>query len=89
MPDVAGLGLSVLPLSHVVEQVETDILRSVERRAELFQDGGYARDVTHRAYDVSADGRGFVMVRRQEASHLTVTLNRFVNLPAGIRRRRN
>ena len=54
----------------------------VVRRRTLFTAPDYASDMTHRVYDVTPDGAHFVLVRNPAgASHLTVTLNRFYNLP--------
>jgi len=54
----------------------------VVRRTTLFSAPDYASDLTHRVYDVTPDGEHFVLVRDQtRTSHLTVTLNRFYNLP--------
>jgi serine/threonine-protein kinase len=56
-------------------------LEMVSRRT-LFDAPDYASDMTHRVYDVTPDGDHFVLVRNPTgASHLTVTLNRFYNLP--------
>jgi hypothetical protein len=54
----------------------------VARRRPLFPVADYAGDLTHRVYDVTPDGDHFVLVKNPTgASHLTVTLNRFSNLP--------
>jgi serine/threonine-protein kinase len=54
----------------------------VVRRTPLFSAPDYASDLTHPVYDVTPDGNHFIMVReRSRTSHLTVTLNRFYNLP--------
>ena len=46
-----------------------------------FSNGDFAVDLTHQVYDVTPDGRHFVMVRSQGGtSHLAVTLNLFQNL---------
>ena len=51
------------------------------RRTTLFSNGDYAADPTHPGYDVTSDGRHFVMVRNLGgASRLTVTLHAFANL---------
>jgi len=56
----------------------------VLRRSPLFSNGDYAVDLTHQVYDVTPDGRHFVMVRNIGGmSQLTVTLHLFQNLGAG------
>jgi serine/threonine-protein kinase len=55
----------------------------VVSRTPLFSDGSYVADVSHPVYDVTPDGKRFVMVQRLEAtSYLAVTLNWFQNLRA-------
>ena len=50
-------------------------------RTTLFTNGDFAADPTHSGYDVTPDGRHFVMVKNQGgASRLTVTLHAFANL---------
>jgi eukaryotic-like serine/threonine-protein kinase len=53
----------------------------IVHRAVLFSNPEYATDLTHRSYDIMPGGRHFLMVRNLAGpSHLTVTLNRFLNL---------
>jgi serine/threonine-protein kinase len=57
---------------------------AVLRRTVLFSEPNYLANLTHQVYDVTPDGRHFVMVRNLGgASRLTVTLNQFRNLAAG------
>ena len=54
----------------------------VVRRRPLFSSPNYISDLTHRVYDITPDGNHFIMVNDPTGtSHLTVTLNRFYNLP--------
>jgi serine/threonine-protein kinase len=65
----------------IAAAVRTTPALEVVRRTDLFSDPLYAGDLTHRMYDVTPDGRHFVMMRRLEGtSHLSVTLNRFHHL---------
>jgi Tol biopolymer transport system component len=55
----------------------------VLRRTLLFSDPNYLADLTHQVYDVTPDGRHFLMLRNfGGTSNLTVTLNQFRNLGA-------
>lgn len=56
----------------------------VARRTALFSDDDFLADLTHQTYDVSPDGRHFLMVRdRGRRNFLRVTLNRFQHLAPG------
>lgn len=58
--------------------VRTSPVFEVTDRTHLFSDDAYYADLTHATYDVTADGRHFVMTRMQGGvSLLTVTLNAF------------
>ena len=66
----------------IAVELRTSNALEVVRRTPLFSAADYASDLTHRVYDVTPDGEHFVLVRDQSrTSHLTVTLNRFYNLP--------
>ena len=65
----------------VAAEVRAATTFEVLRRTTLFSNGDYAADPTHQGYDVTPDGRHFVMVRNVGgASRLTVTLHAFANL---------
>jgi Tol biopolymer transport system component len=51
-------------------------------RRPLFTDPGHPADLTHRSYDMTPDGRQFVMLRKVGDQRLLVTLHRFENLTA-------
>ena len=51
-------------------------------RRPLFTEPGHPADLTHRSYDITPDGRQFVMLRKVGDQRLLVTLHRFENLAA-------